>query len=118
MVLIVPPVTLSPTPFSDRDRLAGNHGFVNRGFAVEHNAIHRHFIARSHAQFRAGLNRFKRHVTFLTVLNNPRGLGRKVQQSANGAPGLAARPQFEHLAKQHQHDDDRGGLKINSHLAA
>ena len=117
MVLSVPPVTLSPTPFLHGHRLAGNHGFVHRGFAVEHDAVHRNFLAGTHAQFCSGLNGFERHVAFFAVLNDPRGFGREIQQGADGAAGFAPRPQFEHLAEQHEHDNHRRRLEINSDLA-
>ena len=46
-----------------------------------------------------------------------RGSGREVQQRTNGAPGLLARPEFEHLAQQHQDGDHRGGLEIHRDAA-
>ena len=48
----------------------------------------------------------------------PRGLRREVEQRADRAGGLLARAQFEHLAEQHQHGDDGGGLEIDRDRAA
>jgi len=70
-------------------RFAGNHGFVNRGFAVEHDPIHWNVFAGSDAQFRSGLNGFKRQITFFAILNHMGGFGGKVQQGADGAASLA-----------------------------
>ena len=44
-------------------------------------------------------------------------LGREIEERADGAAGLLARLQFEHLAQQHQHRDDGGGLEIDGHGA-
>ena len=40
-------------------------------------------------------------------------LGRKVEQSANGAGGAAARAQLQHLAEKHERDDRRSRLEVN-----
>ena len=41
----------------------------------------------------------------------------EVQQCPNRGARPAARLQFEHLSDEHEHDDDRCRLKINSHSA-
>jgi hypothetical protein len=68
----------------------------------------------THAQFCPGLDGFERHVAFLVVLNQTSGFGRAIQQGADGAAGLAARPEFKHLTEQHEHDNHRRRLEINS----
>ena len=52
------------------------------------------------------------------VADPPRGFGCEIEQRANGAAGLLARAQFEHLPEQHQHRDDRGGFEIDRDDAA
>ena len=103
--------------FFHGERLAGNHGFVNGGFPVEQDAVHRNFLAGTDAQFCSGLNGFKRHITFFVVLNNPCCLRREIQQGTDGAAGFAPCPQFKDLTEQHQHNDHRRRLEINSDLA-
>ena len=44
-----------------------------------------------------------------------RRLRRKIEQRADGAAGPLARAQLEHLAEQHQRDDDGGRLEIDRH---
>ena len=43
----------------------------------------------------------------------PRGLGREIEQRADRAAGLLARPQFEHLPEQHKGRDDRRRFEID-----
>ena len=44
--------------------------------------------------------------------------GGEIEQRADGAPGALARPEFEHLAQQHEDRDHRGGLEIDRDAAA
>ena len=54
------------------------------------------------------------HILLRAVgLDASRGLGREIEQRADGARGLLAGAQLEHLAEQHQDGDDRGGLEID-----
>ena len=46
-------------------------------------------------------------------LDPARGLRREVEQRADGAAGLLAGAQLQHLAEQHQHGDDGGGLEVD-----
>ena len=66
------------------------------------------------------LARFTVRLPFIVApLAEPaRGLWREVQQCSDGPAGLVARAQFQHLAQQHQHGDDSGGLKGNGNGAA
>ena len=48
--LTVPPVTLVAGRLLDRDRLAGDHRFVDGAAALEHDAVDRHLLAGPHAQ--------------------------------------------------------------------
>ena len=61
----------------------------------------------------------ERHLLILAVAADaPCRLWREVQEGANGAAGLLARPQFENLPEQHQHGDDRGGFVVDRDDAA
>ena len=46
-----------------------------------------------------------------------RGLRREIEQRADRAGGRLAGAQFQHLAEQHQHGDDRGRLEIDGDRA-
>jgi hypothetical protein len=50
--------------------------------------------------------------------NDPRRSGCQPQEPANGSGGLAARPQFEHLAQEHQRDNHRSRVEIDFYCAA
>ena len=54
----------------------------------------------------------------LAACDRPRGRRGEIEQRLIGAAGAAARAEFEHLAEQHEHDDDGGGLEIKPTLAA
>ena len=61
----------------------------------------------------------ERHLLILAVAAGaPCRPWREVQEGANGAAGLLARPQFENLPEQHQHGDDRGGFVVDRDDAA
>ena len=77
-------------------------------------AVDRHLVAGPHAQLVADRDRVERYVLVAAVrLDAPRGLGRKFEQRADRARRRLARAQFQHLAEQHQHGDDGGGLEID-----
>ncbi len=105
-------------PFLDRDRLARDHRLVHGARAFEHDAVDRHLLARPDPQPIAGDDAIDRHVLLgAVVAEPPRGLGRQAQQRADGAAGLPARPQLEHLAQQDQRRDHRRGLEVDRDLA-
>ena len=75
--------------------------------ALHHNAVYWHAVAWAHSQAITDMYLFKRHFLIIAVVaDTPRYFRREVQQGADGAPGLLARPQFENLAEQHKHRDD------------
>src|ERR1700761_8561697 len=49
--------------------------------------------------------------------NADRGLGREIQECADGAAGLFAGTQFQDLAEQDKNSDDAGGLEVNRRMA-
>ena len=94
-------------------RLAGEERLIDGAASLDDGAVDRDLVAGPHAQDIADLDRGELHRLGLAVLQHAqRGLGRKVEQRANGAAGPLAGPELEHLAEQHQRDDDRGRLEI------
>ena len=91
-LLSVPPISWSPSRLLDRHRLAGDHRFVDRGAAFEHDAVDRNAVARADAQPVAGLHLVERHVGLGAVGGDaPRGLRREVEQRADRRAGALAR---------------------------
>ena len=76
-------------------------------------AINRHLVARHHTQTVSDIYLLERNLMITVRCHQPRGGRRELKQGFDGAAGAAARAQFQHLAQQHQHDDDRGGFEIN-----
>ena len=102
----------------DRHRFAGDHRLVDGGAAFDQLAVDRHLVAGPHPQLVADRDRIERDFLVAAVrLDAPRGLGRELEQRADRARGRLARAQFQHLAEQHQHGDDGGGLEIDRHRA-
>ena len=111
---MVPPMSCVAGLFGHRHRFAGHHRFVQRRMPLDHRAVDRHLFAGAHAQPVADHDRLERDLLFGSVVRDaPRRLRREVEERADGAGGLLARPQFQHLAEQHQHGDHRGGLEID-----
>ena len=101
-------------PLGHRHRLAGHHRFVDGAAALLDNAIDRHAVARPHAEQIARMDPIERDLLIVATggdaARRPRG---EVEQRTDGAPGALARPEFEHLAQQHEDRDHRGGLEIH-----
>ena len=105
--------------FLHRDGFARDHGLVHRAVAVQDHAVHGNLLARANPEAVAGLDVLQRNVDFgAVVANYAGGLGRQAQESFDGATGLAAGAEFEHLSQKHQGDDDGGGFKVHRHFAA
>jgi hypothetical protein len=101
----------------DRQRLAGEHRFIERALAGEHHAIGGHGFARPQAQAVAGLDKLDGDILILPVRADAAcGLGRERHQRPDRAGGGFARPEFQHLSEQHQRGDDGGGLEIDGHM--
>ena len=97
-----------------RHRFAGNHGFVHRAGAFEHDAVHRYFFAGPHPQPIAGLYLVNGNVGFGAVgVDAPRHLRRQIEQRADGLRCAAAGAQFQHLPQKHQRGNGRSRLVIN-----
>jgi hypothetical protein len=62
--------------FLDGYRLAGDHRFVDAGFAVSDFAIDRNFLAGSHAQYLAGMHLIQCDIALLVVTHDASGCRR------------------------------------------
>ena len=80
--LIVAPITFVAERLLDRDRFAGQHRLIDAGAALEHLAIDRHLLARTHAQTIADVHVGQRNVLFRAV--------RAAAAAPSSAPGRAA----------------------------
>ena len=102
----------------DRQRLAGDHALVDRARSFDDLAVDRHAIARPHPQPIVREHLVERHFLVAAVLAQPpRGLGSEVEERLDGAAGLLARAQLEHLAQENQDRDDRGRLEVDGDRA-
>ena len=80
-------------------------------------AVHRHLLAGPHPEAVPHLDLLQGDVCFGAACPNPPGgLGGQSQQGLDGGAGLAAGLEFQHLAQQHQGDDEGRGLEIDRHL--
>ena len=115
---MVPPVTVAPGVFLDRNRLTGHHRLVHRRHAFDDDAVHRDTFARTDAKPIAHVHVLERDIVFGAVgLDSSGRLRRETEQTANRRARAAARAQLQHLPEQHEHDDDRGRLEIDRDLA-
>ena len=100
----------------DRNRLAGDHGLIDRAAAVEHQTVHRDLLARPDPQPVAHPDLAERHVRLAAVGGDPPRRGRlQAEQFLQRRARFAARPQLQHLAEEHQDGDHRRGLEIDRH---
>ena len=88
-------------PFADRQRLAGQHRFIDRAAAFHHHAVYRHFLTGPHAQGVTDMHMAERHVFLALVgVDAARGLGCQSEQRLDGGRGRGACPEFEDLTEQ------------------
>ena len=99
-------------------RLARHHRLVDRAAPFEDGAVHRNALAGTHAQAVARGHLIEAHILVRAVgPDAPRHLRREIEQRANGAAGLFAGPQLEHLAEQHEDGDDGRRFEIDGNRA-
>ena len=85
--------------FFHRDGFAGHHGFIQRAGSFQHDAIHRHLLAGTHAQHIASLHALQRNIFFATVgTHDARIFWCETEQQFDRGASLAARAQFHYLA--------------------
>ena len=117
VLLSVPPITLSPGFFSTGNASPVIIDSSTRRSAFDDLAIDRNFFAGSHPQVIAHFHLRQRNLVFTAIGHEPRGRRGEIEQAADRVAGAAARPQFEHLAEQHQHSDHRGRFEIDAGLS-
>ncbi len=118
VVLRVAPMTSSPGPTVDRDRLAGQHRGVDGRAAVDDQAIDRHLVAGPDAQQVAGLDVVERDLDVGPLADEPRGRRAEPDQAADGAGRTCLRPGLEPASEQDEPDDDRRGVEVGHRFDA
>ena len=112
--LTVPPITRSPACFAtgiDSPVTIDSSTTLPPSSTV---AVDRHAVPGTDAQAVAGLDLVERDLLVRAVGGDAPGRLRcEVEQRADRAAGLLAGAQFQHLAEQHQHRDDGGGLEVH-----
>ena len=104
--------------FLDRDRLAGDHRLVNRARTLDDGPVNRDFLARPDPQPVARLDLVERNFFVRTVrVDSRRNRWSQFEQRAQGAGGLAARLEFQHLSEQYQGRDHGSGFIIDGDIA-
>ena len=113
-----PAADLVPGAALDRDRLPGEHRFVDAGRAVEHRAVGRDVLSGTYAETVAGRDAIERDLAFLPVGVDPtRDGGREGQEAADRVSRSRPRAKLQHLAQDDQGHDDRGGLEVEGRSA-
>src|SRR5579875_952301 len=97
----------------DRKRLASNHRFVDRARAVEHYAVDRHLLARTHAQPIADRAAIELDLALRSgLIDQGRSARREPEPGTNRTRGLAPCPQLQHLPQQYQSRDHGCRFKV------
>ena len=95
-------------------RLARQHRFVDGAAAFDHDAVHRHLLARTHARQIADVQMRQRYIRLAAIgFDAACGLRRQAEQRPNRRRSLRARLQLEDLPEQRQRNDDRGRLELD-----
>ena len=83
--------------------------------AFEHDAVDGDAFAGPHAQAVADVHLLQRHVLFGAVGVDPcaPSVGARPSRLRMAALVAAARAKFQHLAEQHEHDDDRRRFEVD-----
>ena len=115
--LTVPPVTLSPTPFSTGTGSPVTMDSSTLECPSSTAPSTRDFVTRNHAQPIADLHLIEGDFVIATRCDLPRSGRSEGQQRFDGAARTTARTKFEHLTEEHQHDNHRRGFKIDRNLS-
>ena len=112
VVLSVAPMTSAAGGHLDRDRLAGEHAGVDRGRALDDDAVDRHLLAGPDPEQVADHDRLERDVLVAAVGDAPGGRGLQPDQPPDRAgragPGAVLQPAPE----QDEADDDGRGVEV------
>ena len=111
--LRVPPITLAPASLVTGMDSPVTMRFVERRAAFEHHAVDRHFFAGPDAQAVADLEAVDLDVSRRRRRRPAARSSAPGRAARDGAGGLLARAQLQHLAEQDEHGDDGGGLEVD-----
>ena len=111
-------MTLAPPRLLHRQRLAGDHRLVDRGVALDHDAVHRDRLARPHQDQVADLHFVGRDFALDAVAEHTGHLGLQLHQLADGLAGAAARDGLQVAAEDDEGGQQRGGFEEGGLFAA
>ena len=95
-----------------RNRLTGQHRFIQPGFALRNFSIDRHAVAGGQAQQHSRLNVCQRHVLFTFVSNDACGRWRQIKQFFQRFGRALASPRFQHVSEVNQTNNHGAGFII------
>jgi hypothetical protein len=85
---------------SHGNRLTADHGLVHRALTLDDDTIHRHLLARAHAQPVTHLYLLEGHVGFGSVgVQSSGGFGRQAEQRADSRARTVSRAQLHYLTE-------------------
>ena len=99
-------------PLRRRDRLAGEHRLVDRGRALDDDAVDRDLVARPDAEEIAGDDDRERHVLLDAAAETPGGRRLEADEAPDGPRRAALRPSLEPPPEEDEPDDDRGAVEV------
>jgi ArsR family transcriptional regulator, cadmium/lead-responsive transcriptional repressor len=105
-----------PGCFLDRDRLASEHGLIDRAGAVGHHAVGGDLLTGPDPHQVPGDDITGRDHDLGAVADHPGLLGAQLEQGADRVPGLELGARLEVAAQADERDDQRGSVEV--HLAA
>ena len=113
--LIVPPMTLSPAAFPTGHRLAGDHRFIDRSFAVDDLAIGRDFFIRFDTKRLSDVNmpQVDHLLPIPSSWTNVAVSGASRSSSLIADRGLRAGSEFQNLSEQNERRDHRRRFEIS-----
>ena len=97
----------------DRQRLAGEHRFVERRAAVFDDAVHGHAFTGTHDHAVAHHDLGQRTVDIAVAGPHAGHRGLQRDQPAQGARRLVLRARLQGAAEQHERDDEEDGLVVD-----
>ena len=95
-----------------RQRLAGEHGLIHMGAALQQQTIEGDALARAYHQAVAHHDFVQRHIHLAIAREQVGAVGAQRVQGADGGGGLALGARFQPFAQQHQGDDHGRGLEV------
>ena len=112
-VLTVAPATEAPARDVDRYRLAREHRLVDRGLALDDDAVRRHLLARTDDEEIAGRELGDRNRDLDPVSEHAGLLRAELEERADRSARAASRPRLEVAPEQDQRRDHGGDLEVD-----